>query len=304
MVLAMAEAVTVIGLDHIYLTVSDVVRSEAFYDPVMQALGFRKGDKPIAGERHAHYFCPVLQISLRPARSPRPHDPYAPGLHHLCLQLPDRTQVDAAYRSLRELGVPATEPALYPEYNPDHYATFFQDPDGLRLELVTRTPYRDALTEEWSRYRHFLNPRAAFEGERTGVFHIASVDEWDAARRAGEHRPGSLEKEGFVHCSTRAQVLATAERHFAEREDLVLLRLDARRLEAALRYEAPRPPIPDQPGALFPHLYAPLPVSAVVAAHRLLPGPDGRFAWPEGEDDGDSAVDDISAGDDRRLPGG
>ena len=40
----------VIGLDHIYVSVSDFARSEAFYDRVMGALGFRKGDKPIAGE--------------------------------------------------------------------------------------------------------------------------------------------------------------------------------------------------------------------------------------------------------------
>ena len=36
----------VIGLDHIYLAVSDFARSEAFYDRVMRALGFRKGDRP------------------------------------------------------------------------------------------------------------------------------------------------------------------------------------------------------------------------------------------------------------------
>jgi len=46
----------VIGLDHIYVSVSDFARSEAFYDRVMGALGFRKGDKPIGGDRHAHYF--------------------------------------------------------------------------------------------------------------------------------------------------------------------------------------------------------------------------------------------------------
>ena len=44
--------------------------------------------------------------------------------------------VDAAARELRALGVAATEPALYPEYAPDYYATFFSDPDGLRLEIV------------------------------------------------------------------------------------------------------------------------------------------------------------------------
>jgi hypothetical protein len=66
----------VLGLDHIYLTVSDFARSERYYDTVMRALGFRKGDKAIAGDPHAHYFNPVLQLSIRPARSSRSHDPY------------------------------------------------------------------------------------------------------------------------------------------------------------------------------------------------------------------------------------
>jgi catechol 2,3-dioxygenase-like lactoylglutathione lyase family enzyme len=51
----------VLGLDHLYLTVSDFERSEAFYDAVMKALGFRKGDASIGGEPHAHYFNPRLQ---------------------------------------------------------------------------------------------------------------------------------------------------------------------------------------------------------------------------------------------------
>ena len=77
----------VIGLDHLYLTVSDMERSERFYDAVMQRLGFRKGDKVVAGEPHAHYFNRALQITLRPAHTMTPHDPYAPGLHHVCLQV-------------------------------------------------------------------------------------------------------------------------------------------------------------------------------------------------------------------------
>lgn len=156
----------VIGLDHIYLSVSDMDRSERFYDRVLQALGFRKGDKAIAGERHAHYFNRVLQISIRPARSGSPHDPYAPGLHHVCLQLAGPAEVDAAAAALRELGIEATEPRLYPEYNPHYYATFFSDPDGIRLELVGRTPYRDELVERWDEFRSFLNPLAELRSSR------------------------------------------------------------------------------------------------------------------------------------------
>jgi catechol 2,3-dioxygenase-like lactoylglutathione lyase family enzyme len=158
----------VIGLDHIYLTVSDFARSEAFYDDVMELLGFRKGTKPIGGEPHAHYFNPVLQISIRPARSKSGFDPYAPGLHHLCLQLPDEAAVDAAAVSLERLGVVATEPKLYPEYNPDYYATFFEDPDGLRLELVARSPSRNEIVDRWDDLRVFVNPIAELRERERG----------------------------------------------------------------------------------------------------------------------------------------
>jgi len=160
--------VDVLGLDHLYLTVSNLERAERFYDPVMRLLGFRKGDKEIAGEPHRHYFNRALQLTLRPARRAGAHDPYAPGLHHVCLQLGSPADVDAAAAALRELGVAATEPRLYPEYNPDYYATFFQDPDGIRLELVCRTPYRDEIVRHWDDLRVFVNPLAERRSRRGG----------------------------------------------------------------------------------------------------------------------------------------
>lgn len=156
----------VIGVDHIYLAVSDFAASEAFYDPVMRALGFYKGDRPIGGERHAHYFNRALQLSIRPARSAGAHDPYAPGLHHLCLQVAKPSDVDAAHASLRGLGVASTPPRTYPEYSPDYYATFFVDPDGIRLEIVARRQLRQDIVREWDQLRSFLNPLQELQRQR------------------------------------------------------------------------------------------------------------------------------------------
>src|SRR5262245_39598395 len=109
----------------------------------MRLLGFRKGTTPIAGERHLHYFNPVTQYTIRAARtSSREHDPYSPGLHHLCFRVPGRSEVDEAARGLRALGVDCTPPALHAEYAPDYYATFFADPDGIRLEIVAHRRMR------------------------------------------------------------------------------------------------------------------------------------------------------------------
>jgi catechol 2,3-dioxygenase-like lactoylglutathione lyase family enzyme len=148
----------VTGLDHVYLAVSNFDESERFYDGVMKALGFKKGDSAIGGERHAHYFNRYLQVSIRPARTLTKHDCYAPGLHHLCLRLPDPASIDAAARELSALGVRVTEPRLYPEYADDYYATFFEDPDGVRLELVALRQRRRDVVEKWEQLRDFLNP--------------------------------------------------------------------------------------------------------------------------------------------------
>jgi catechol 2,3-dioxygenase-like lactoylglutathione lyase family enzyme len=156
----------IIGLDHIYLSVSDFARSEQFYDRVMRALGFFKGDKAIGGDPHAHYFKRAMQISIRPARPSVPHDPYAPGLHHVCLQVADRAAVDDAHALLRSLGVASTLPAVYPEYADDYYATFYQDPDGIRFEIVGRRVLRNVIVREWSRLRSFLNPLLSLARER------------------------------------------------------------------------------------------------------------------------------------------
>ena len=268
-------------LDHVYLTVSDLARSVAFYDPIFRALGLRKTTRSIAGEPHVHYVAPALQMSLRPAHSSAAHDPYAPGLHHLCLQLEDASAVDRAHASLVSLGVEASPPAQYPQYTPGYYATFFADPDGLRLELVARTAYRDRLARSFATLRHFQNPLAALAGERDGVYHIAAAAELDAARAVGVYRPASLDAEGFIHCSTRTQVLETASRFFRGRTDLWLVELDAHQLGERLVYELGAPPSPIDPDALFPHLYAELPLDLVVAAAPFTESGGDGFVWPD-----------------------
>ena len=151
-------ALEVTAVDHIYVAVSDLARSVAFYDPVMRILGFRKATRPIAGEPHAHYFNPHTQYTLRPARRPGPHDPYAPGLHHLCFRVPTNADVDLAARELRALGIEATEPAIYPEYSSDYYATFFEDPDGLRLEIVALRRTRALIRDHWHELTEWEDP--------------------------------------------------------------------------------------------------------------------------------------------------
>ncbi len=85
------------GLDHVSICVSDFRKSEPFYDAVMRAFGFKKGDKAIAGS---------------------------------------------------------------PQYNDDYYATFFEAPDGTRLEVVARSRHRQEIVARWEDLAVFTNPIA------------------------------------------------------------------------------------------------------------------------------------------------
>ena len=151
-------AIEVTGVDHIYIAVMDMGRSEAFYDPIMKLLGFRKGTTPIGGERHLHYFNQVTQYTIRPAKSAREHDPYSPGLHHVCFRVQSQTDVDAAAKALRDVGVEVTAARFYPEYAADYYATFFSDPDGIRLEIVAHRRLRSLIRDRWSELTEFEDP--------------------------------------------------------------------------------------------------------------------------------------------------
>ncbi len=141
------------GIDHIYLTVGQLAESEVFYDRLMSVLGFRKVKRPLAGgDFHVHYFNRVTQVTLRPARSNVSHDPYAPGLHHLCLRVSGKANVDEAVARLETLGLHPSDPRLYPEYAPDYYATFLTDPDGIRLEITNHRAGRREIVDEWQTF--------------------------------------------------------------------------------------------------------------------------------------------------------
>jgi catechol 2,3-dioxygenase-like lactoylglutathione lyase family enzyme len=139
----------VIGIDHIYIAVTDMARSEAFHDKVfVDALGFRKNSFTLGGDPHVQYYNRHFGYVLRPARGGR-HDSYAPGLHHFCLRVESIEDVVAVAKRLRALGIEATEAANHPDYAPDYWATFFSDPDGIRLEV---TNYRQERRERHNRW--------------------------------------------------------------------------------------------------------------------------------------------------------
>jgi catechol 2,3-dioxygenase-like lactoylglutathione lyase family enzyme len=140
----------VIGIDHVYISVADMSRSEPYYDAVMTALGFRKNAFAIEGVHHVQYFNKYFGYVLRPAQTNSRHDPYAPGLHHLCLRVDSHADVVEAVKRLRSAGIETSEPKLYVEYAPDYFAAFFTDPDGIRLEITNYRQERRERYENWN----------------------------------------------------------------------------------------------------------------------------------------------------------
>ena len=108
------------------------------------------------------------------------------------------------------------------------------------------------------------------------IYKICPETLWREAERAGVFRGAPVDiADGFIHFSTAGQVAETAARHFAGQSGLLLIAIDEAALGEALHYEVSRG------GALFPHLYGPLPLSAVRWVKPLPLGPDGRHLFPE-----------------------
>lgn len=94
------------------------------------------------------------------------------------------------------------------------------------------------------------------------LYHLAEAKIWEAQQALPLYQPMDFEREGFVHCSTAAQLPGTAARFYAGREDMYLLTLDPQALPVV--YENL------EGGAMmFPHVYQPLPKSAVQAVQKV-----------------------------------
>ena len=113
----------------------------------------------------------------------------------------------------------------------------------------------------------------------TTVYKIVAADLWQAAEDSGMFTGAGIDlNDGFIHLSTGAQARRTAQLYFKGQGNLVLVAVDGARLGEALKYE------PSRDGDLFPHLYGPLPLAAVLSVRPLPVGGDGNHIFPEDVD--------------------
>lgn len=114
------------------------------------------------------------------------------------------------------------------------------------------------------------------------AYKLVDQAEWDNALSVGAYAGSEVDRaDGYIHMSTADQLAETARRHYAGRAGLRLVEVDLAALGDDLRWEASRG------GALFPHLYAPLPLSAArrerglsVSAAGEIQFDNGAPAWP------------------------
>jgi uncharacterized protein (DUF952 family) len=111
--------------------------------------------------------------------------------------------------------------------------------------------------------------------ERIMIYKICTENEWRQLLESGRlfGSPDDL-RDGFIHFSGPHQVARTASKFFAGRTDLMLLTVNPESFGDALRWEG------SGGDTLYPHLYAPLPLEAVVAAVPMRLGPDARHILP------------------------
>jgi uncharacterized protein (DUF952 family) len=108
------------------------------------------------------------------------------------------------------------------------------------------------------------------------LYKIVTEALWQEARQNGVFHGAAIDlKDGFIHFSTAAQVRQTAALHFAGQPGLLLVAVDGGKLGDKLVFE------PSRGGDLFPHLYADLPLSAVVWERPLPLDDAGLHIFPE-----------------------
>lgn len=140
-------------LSHIDLSIRNPGASIPFYGAFFEALGWRRFESELPGfagnePQRAAWFLryaggALFGIEVRPASEEsrdRPHDRYAPGLHHMAFHAESPQDVDRVHEVMKAQGATVLDPPAdyggHTGYGPGYYAAFFADPDGMKLEVV------------------------------------------------------------------------------------------------------------------------------------------------------------------------
>ncbi len=104
------------------------------------------------------------------------------------------------------------------------------------------------------------------------IYHITTKPVWLDAKEKGIYSPHSIKEVGFIHCSTKEQVLPTVNRRYKGSKDLLLLVIDPQKVAAEVKFEDLK-----NIGEKHPHIYGDLPLGAVDSVLEFKPKPDGSL---------------------------
>ncbi|MEA5532526.1 DUF952 domain-containing protein [Crocosphaera sp. XPORK-15E] len=101
------------------------------------------------------------------------------------------------------------------------------------------------------------------------IYHITTIGDWEKAQKLGEYLTPSLEKEGFIHCSTIDQVMTIANSFYRDYNELIILKINPNQLSSTIQWEAPIHPNTNLAHNIdnnekFPHVYGTINLDAVV----------------------------------------
>ncbi|WP_353827767.1 VOC family protein [Agromyces sp. SYSU T0242] len=128
--------------DHLGISVEDLPRSIAQFDPVMTALGCTRLDGDTGASWHRGHEELILMPTREPGSGPHRHGRI--GWQHLAFAVDSRDEVDRLHAIAMEAGWTAVrDPKPYPRFNDRYYASFVEDDNGIRIEFMYNPP-RDA----------------------------------------------------------------------------------------------------------------------------------------------------------------
>ena len=107
------------------------------------------------------------------------------------------------------------------------------------------------------------------------VFKIIDKEDWNIAKKAGIFNGSDKDKkDGYIHFSEEDQVSETLKKYYQSQKNLILLKVNAFKLEHLLWEQASN-------GDMYPHLYSPLDIKNVVDEFELTLDNNGIHELPE-----------------------
>ena len=107
------------------------------------------------------------------------------------------------------------------------------------------------------------------------ILHIVKREQWEKAKLEGVYRGDRLDSQGFIHCSTSKQIVKVANDLFRAQKGLMLLYIATSKVQSKIRYES------SGSEELYPHIYGPLNIDAVIKVAHFEPARNGRFTLPK-----------------------